>query len=393
MITHSYTIESLDSMMSSLIEKVRLNSGNKVTKFSKDTVTRGLLYAFSSSIAYAKGFVDTVESRRFLSTCYGTDLDNYAAEYYGEQRRGRSKSSVELYILATPGTVYPVGTKFQSVSGVEFQLTEAATVTDIGFVFAIAESVEAGSHTKVYSDTITKLVDNIEGHISCTNFTPALGGYDIESDEELRSRLYSIPQKTASDTPAKIEALAYELVPDLGKVRCFASAYGKCYLGVLKTSGAPYSQAECQTIANKIQSLLNYSAALNLDVRPLTRINVNISFTATIKSSVQFNDAYEEIQAAILSYLDPRFYKDSLVRSEKLIQLITDIDDILDLDVQSFYPKSDIKTPVTTIPFIHTLNVFLKKDSGDSYNFSQTIPELYYSTFNPNKTSILKECL
>ena len=393
MIVHSYTIESLDSLMSSLIEKVRLNSGNKVTKFSKDTVTRGLLYAFSSSLSYTKGYVNTVESRRFLSTCYGTDLDNYASEYYGEKRRGRSKSSAELYILADPGTVYPIGTKFQSISGIEFQLIDELEVQQEGFAFALVESVEAGAHTKVYAETISKLVDKVDGHISCTNFTPALGGFDIESDEELRSRLYTIPQKTASDTPAKIEAIAYELISDLGKARCFASSYGKCYLGVVKTSGAPYSQLECQDIANKIQSFLNYSTSMNLDVKPLTRINIEVEFSATIKSSVDFTDAYEQIQAALLSYLDPRFYTGDMIRSEKLIQVITEIDDILDIDTSTFKPITDISTPITTLPFLHKMTIHLKKDTGDSYNFIQNIPTLYYSSFTPNKTAILKECL
>ena len=112
-----------------------------------------------------------------------------------------------------------------------------------------------------------------------------------------------------------------------------------------------------------------------------------------IESSVDFTDAYEQIQAALLSYLDPRFYTGDMIRSEKLIQVLTEIDDILDIDTSTFKPITDISTPITTLPFLHKITIHLKKDTGDSYNFIQNIPTLYYSSFTPNKTAILKECL
>ena len=96
-----------------------------------------------------------------------------------------------------------------------------------------------------------------------------------------------------------------------------------CYLGVLKNSGASFSEDECQQIKNSVQSYLNYSTSINLDVRPLRKLYIDIEFTATIKTSATFEDAFEEIQASILAYLDPRFYRESSIRTEKIIQAIS----------------------------------------------------------------------
>lgn len=389
-----FNIESLDSLLSSLIEKVRINTAGAVNKFTKNSTARGLLYAFASQISFLKGYISTVEASKFLSSCYGTNLDTYAQEYYGVTRKGSSKSSAELFVRAQPGTEYPAGTQFTSVNGVIFQSLEDAVVESPNdFTFIQVESVDYGSHTKVFANTITSCSNPPSTHISCTNLMAAIGGFDTESDEDLRTRLYSIPHRVSQSTPKMIESLVYSLFPAVSRCSCIASSYGKCYLGVLKTSGANFTSAELAYINSTLADYLGYAEGLNLDVRNLSRINLSLEINATVANGSDFLTIFRAIQVKLLSYLEPRFYNESKLRADILLAKITEISGIIDVDQESKAFQEDIQTPYTTVPFIRNLIVTLTKESGEVKQYSSEINEDYYSAFSPNITSNLREVL
>lgn len=390
----SFTIESVDSLLSDLIEKARLNSGGTLNKFTKNSTTRGLLYAFASQLSLAKGYIASVDARRYLSSCYGEDLDNYASEYYGETRRGATRSSAEVYVIADTGTVYPQGTQFVSANGVTFQSVEEVTLEDgKNWAFIQVESVDFGSHTKVFANTITSCQNPPTTHISCTNLMAAIGGYDTESDEEFRTRLYSIPHRVSQATPKMLESLVYSLFPAVGKCICEASTYGYCYIGVLKNSGASFTEEECQTIASDLEKYCGYASGMALDVRPLERLNLDLEINVTIANGANFEEVFQQIQIKLLSYLEPRFYTGSSIRGDMLLSRISEIDDIVDIDQTSPAFAQDIPTPHTVIPFIRNLIVKMSKESGEEFQYSQLFEETYYSMFNPNVTSNMQEVL
>lgn len=384
---HKYKIESPDTILTELIQKTKVGSNNALTRFTKNSVARGILYAFATVISYVKGYIDLVESKKFLSTCSGSDLDDYAREYYGLQRRTASKSSAEVYVYATPGTTYPAGTRFTSQTGIEFISLQTKTLEEgIPFAFIQVESVGYGSATKVYSGTINSCVDTPTGHISCTNFIPAIGGYDEESDDEFRARLYSIPQKVAQETPAKIEALTYELFPQVGKCFCYATSYGFAHLAVMKPSGADFTDQECSEIKATLQQFLGYSNSINLKVVPLNKIFIDFSCKIKIKASSTFQEVFERIQEVLLAYFEPRFYNSSSIRGELVLSELAKIQEIIDIDQSTFSLFEDIKTPKTCIPWLRTINILMEKESGQVFNITQTIPTITFSDFNPNST-------
>lgn len=391
---YKYTILSPDEILSELITKTKLNSSNTLTKFTKNSVARGLLFAVASSISYAKGYIDVSNARKFLSSCTGEALDNYAKEYYGISRHQQTKSSAELFVIADAGTVYPAGTTFVSTSGVRFiTLEDRALASGCAYGFIPVESLDAGSHSKVYSYTITSCQNPPDGHQSCTNFIPSYGGYDEESDDEFRTRLFSLPQKVSQETPAKIEAITYELFPTVGKCFCTATSHGFAYLAVLKSSGAEFTQLELDEIKAGIQSYLSFANSINLKVANINKLFIDFKVDITIKPSADFDDVFKEVQAVLLAFFEPRFYMSSSIRGELVLSELTKISDIIDVDQSSFSLSSDVVTPKTILPWLRTINMTMTKESGDSKIYTQTIPEELYSSFNPNVKDTFEDVL
>lgn len=384
-----FDIPSTDSMLLDLIQSLRINTGGQLTKFTKNSVNRGLLYTISRVLAYAKGYITTVEARRFLSSCYGDDLDNYALEYYNVTRRGASGSSAEVFLTAQVGTLYPAGTQFKSLSGITFVLKSDVLVGQSGNAFGCVESQETGTKTKVYANTIQQIVSPPVGHYSVTNLQPALGGYNSESDEDFRTRLYSLAFQVTNDVAKRMESIVYTLFPDVAKCIASVDASGSTYIGILKNSGADLSSAEIASIKSTLQETLNISNTIYFNVENLRKVPVDVSFTATIASNVSFNDVYQEIQEELLSYLDFRFWSATSVRSEVMVSKLTTIKSILDIELQGFSPLADIETGEVAVPFLRSLEATLNKTSGVTQTLGITRTSIETSEFSPNRKDLL----
>ena len=144
------------------------------------------------------------------------------------------------------------------------------------------------------------------------------------------------------------------------------------------------SNEDKDTIKANIQAYLGYTNSINLKVTDLNKIFIDLEATIKIKASADFEDVYEQIQETLLAYFEPRFYKGSFVRGEVVLSELVKIDDIVDIDQSNFSLAQDIKTPESTIPWLRTINLHLFKETGETYDVKQIIPEVIFSSFNPH---------
>ena len=72
---------------------------------------------------------------------------------------------------------------------------------------------------------------------------------------------------------------------------------------------------------------------------------------------------------------------------------LSKLPEILDIDQATFSLSQDIKTPKSTIPWLRTININMSKETGETYSYTQLIPEIRYSDFNPNFNSTYEEVL
>lgn len=384
---YKFNIPTTEEILADLVAETKVSSKGVLTKFTKNSVIRGILYAVASVLTYTKGYILSISSKNFLSSCSATDLDEYAKEFYGATRKGKSKSSTEIFVQGKSRTAYLKGTKFQSTTGVVFTSVESKIIPEgKNFTFIPVESEEAGSTSKCLAYTINKCLKAPEGHEKCTNFIPTYGGYDEESDDEFKSRLQILPERMSQETPAKIEALTYELFEEVGKCFCTATSQGFCNLSVLKVSGAELSEEEKGRIYSALQARLGFTNSINLKVINISKVYLDFALTVTIKASSEFQEVFNEIQAVLLAFFEPRFYSSSSVRGDLLLAEISRISDIIDIEQSSYSFKEDIKTPRTVLPWLRSINLKIKKESGEVKQITQDISSIEHSSFNPNYT-------
>lgn len=146
----------------------------------------GLKMAHDAEIFYA---LDETLQRAYNSKdpnkAKGNDLD-IICSLTGTIRSSGSRSSVELTLTATPGTVILKGNRFESVvTGSRWSTDQTVTADGSGSATVNATCTAAGP-TQADADTITRIVDVVAGLASVNNAAPATPGTDAQRDEQLR---------------------------------------------------------------------------------------------------------------------------------------------------------------------------------------------------------------
>jgi uncharacterized phage protein gp47/JayE len=137
--------------------------------------------------------------RGFTSTTFGEYLDFKASER-GLYRQPAEKATGSVTFQGTEGVVIPIGTRVATPSdnvtaSIEFETTEQVTLDVNGTATAAIIAIDAGSSGNVKSGSITIIVNNISGVSSVSNTNGTSDGFDIESDEGLKTRILEENQK------------------------------------------------------------------------------------------------------------------------------------------------------------------------------------------------------
>ena len=147
--------------------------------------------------AYAR--LEEILKNGFALTASGEYLDFKAAEQ-GITRKSGVASQVKVTITGTPGSVISVGDKvasdnliFSAIENKEINESGTADVTVICDTVGTVGNIPAGS--------INHFPVTLSGIVSVTNNEPATGGFDEETDDELRDRYFekvSLPATSGS---------------------------------------------------------------------------------------------------------------------------------------------------------------------------------------------------
>jgi len=130
----------------------------------------------------------------------GVQLERVVA-LRGFFRLPAQKSLVVLTFGGTPGSSITTAMICQTAQGIKFQVTVGGAIGGGGTVDLQARAVDAGSAGNVPADSITQIVTPAAGVDTVNNDDDALGGSDIESDDELRARFKGADKEGAFGAP------------------------------------------------------------------------------------------------------------------------------------------------------------------------------------------------
>lgn len=150
--------------------------------------------------------IEEVYFSAFVNSSEGTGLDN-VGQYLTITRRPAVKSKGILTIKGVDGTKIPKGFRVTTKSGVIFETTDDAVITN-GQVDVAIVSVAAGKSNNVAENAVTEIVNPSFGINSIVNVKATEGGLDTETDKEFRERYKkSYSRGGGSTVPALTAAL------------------------------------------------------------------------------------------------------------------------------------------------------------------------------------------
>lgn len=122
-----------------------------------------------------------------LNRASGFVLDDLGSLFLIE-RQAATNTTTTVILGGVPGTIVPAGTRLQSTDGDIFTNDQSVTIGADGTVQVEYRSVESGPVPCV-SDTLTTILDAVNGLETATNPSIPTLGRDLESDAEFRARI------------------------------------------------------------------------------------------------------------------------------------------------------------------------------------------------------------
>jgi len=381
LITEVITTDKLKS----IISEIFFNTTNKVSKITDNSIINAHFYAISRLAQKALSNIAIHESRIFTDTASGQYLDDSATLFGAGERLGASKSSTFIKVYADPGTRYIQGVhQFRSISGISFDITETKTVNDNGYGYIPVISTTSGANTQVDANTITRISPKPVGHISCSNEYMAVGGSDVESDEDFRIRIKSSFNVLSSNTLGRLLSVLRLINNNI--VRVFRLGYidSKYTYGVVTRDGGGLSSSQLSELAQRSKEYLSSTdvsasgeliglSFVNIDWDPIT-----IDFRAEIPNSYNFDDIRREIQINLTKYFDYRYWEfGKIISRAELIYIISSIEGVEYIPDEHFIPGSDRTSEFGTLPRIFS---FIMRDLNGNILYTATSQlDIYYS--------------
>ena len=160
------------------------------------------LNAWEESLAWQ--VAEDVYLSAFVDSATGTSLDK-VAQYIGIVRSPATRAAGAVKFEGDNGTVIEEGFLLETEDGIQFKTTEEVEI-DGGEITAEIRAVEPGTDGNVPANTITEIVNPIEGLDSVKNDEETTGGSNKETDAELRERYINSVAKGGSSTVDSIRA-------------------------------------------------------------------------------------------------------------------------------------------------------------------------------------------
>lgn len=297
-----YDDRTTDNLQNEMLTQVSTQYNKSVGSFVWD-----ILKAIAIKLNEIYTNLISLSNKFDINTLTSTDLDNFITQRSGISRRTATKAIGTLTITGT-GTIN-INDVFETATGIQFVATETKAITASGTISI--EAVNAGDSGNVDAETIIYMPITLTGITACTNNSETAGGYEQETDDELRERyLEYLAEPPTSGNAASYKAWA-KSVSGVGDAKVIPLWDGVNTVKVLiiDSNNEPASE----TIVNNVQEYIDpNSEGLGNGVAPLgayctveSATAKSISVTVTVIKDTAYTDAtvQNNVEQSITEYL------------------------------------------------------------------------------------------
>lgn len=259
-----------------ILTELQQNVGNDASSY-EGTFTYDVLAA--NSIEFAKQEVEREQMYKaaFAETSWGECL-TLRAEEHGVVRKQSVKAKGTVTV--TGNGVVPLGSVFQTPTGVAFYTTQTATITKSGDI--PIECTAGGKKGNVDAKTITVISMSIPGITAVMNIDATHDGFDEESDAELLERLLFKVRQPATSGNANDYIEWATSVEGVGKaiVKKLWNGNGTVKVLVTDANGAPASSELIERVATYIDDKHPVGATVTVAAPEILTVNIELTPTS-----------------------------------------------------------------------------------------------------------------
>lgn len=213
-----------------LAELVTRTRADLVSRLSADDILRRAdadVYArVLAGLAHGLyGYVDWLANQIIYDTAEAEFLARWAS-IWGVTRKPAAVATGSVTFTVATGAVIPSGTLLQALDGVQYQTTADATVTAPTASAPVTALVAAAAGNRSTGQILT-LVSPVVGVQSSATAGALVGGADLESDDDLRSRLIDRIQNPPHGGDAHDYVTWALEVPGVTRAWCFPLELGE----------------------------------------------------------------------------------------------------------------------------------------------------------------------
>lgn len=152
------------------------------------TTTQGrLIEMFQRNRTFCIQICALVSNMLNLNRASGFILDDLGSLFL-ISRQPATHTTTSVILSGVAGTIIPAGTRLQTTDGNIFENTQSYTIEEGGTVTAQYQAQETGE-IPCLPNTLTVILDRINGLETANNPAQAVLGRDLESDREFRDRI------------------------------------------------------------------------------------------------------------------------------------------------------------------------------------------------------------
>lgn len=341
------TQESLQADMLAQMELVSTVEGS-----TADILTRGVAFAL-------KGFYEALEGA--LSLAFPTREDGYpiayAARALGIEQKAGTQAHTTLALSGRANTVIPEHTVFCTEDGLCFLLDAACRLDAGGQAVQTATAEAVGRQYNVDAGSICRLLTAVDGLQQVENSSPAVGGADPESYEELFDRLDARRKRPAtSGNIAQYEAwaVACEGVSAARAVDVWNGA-GTVKLILAGPHMQPVEETTRAAAAAYIETV-RPAGGIKVTVVSAEAVPIQIRCVVQLNTAVTADMVKTYLHTAVSAYLESLAMTDSAILYNRIAYYLLGAEGVLDFSVLTLNDAAaNIRLTAEQVPILEEI--------------------------------------
>ena len=340
-----------EQILSRLLSNISSEFDKSVGSFFYDTQKP---LAIELESVYAK--LEAILLNGFAATAKGGYLDKKVAEQ-GLTRKAATYATGTVTVSGNVGAVISSGDKVASDT-IIFTVKQTKNIESSGTATVNVICDTPGKQGNIPIGAINRFPVTISGLTSVANPSATTGGFNEESDDELRERYFekvSLPATSGSKYHYVMWAKEVEGVGDAKCIPLWNGA-GTVKVIIINADKQAADAALITAVTNYIEEQRPIGAAVTVEsAQPLV---INISVSLTLASGASVEAARDKISNSITKYLQKNAFSSEYISYAQIGGCILSVDEVTDYtDLLVNDGTSNIEVTETVVPVLGVVDL------------------------------------